>query len=198
VIRLGLSARDRRTGVVGVSVMAALILLSRGVPAWRGWVSDARAGADEQSRAVADADALVAGAGVAHDSLVARDERYMALAPALVAGGTPAEASATLASLLSETASADGVKLGAVQLRPVADIGARRTFIRVGVHADVVGDITGIATLLATLERGPLRLRVREITVTQPDAAAPGDRAEALHAELTIEGLALRRGGKAP
>jgi hypothetical protein len=59
------------------------------------------------------------------------------------------------------------------------------------VHADVVGDIHGITTLLATLERGSARLRVRELTVTQPDAAAPGDRVEALRADLTVEGLAM-------
>jgi hypothetical protein len=198
MIRLGISARDRRTLLVGVGIIGALVTLTRGVPAWRAWVAEARAGAEEQVRAVADADALVAGARAARDTLALRDARYVALAPALIGGDTPAEASATLASLVSSAASVVGVKLGAVQLRPVADTGARRAFVRIGVHADVVGDITGITTLLAGFEHGPLHLRVRDMTVTQPDAASPSDRVEALKADFTVEGLALAHARKAP
>jgi hypothetical protein len=161
-------------------------------------VSEARAGAREQVRAAADADALVADSRATRDTLAARNARYVALAPALVAGNTPAEASAMLASVVSGVVSAAGVKLGAVQLRPVVDTGGRHAFVRVGVHADVVGDVAGVMTLLASLEHGPLRLRVRDLTVTQSDAASPGDRVEVLRAELTVEGLALAHGGRTP
>ena len=188
-----LSARDRRTLLVGGAFIASLVVLAKGVPAWRQWVAESRGGALEQARAAADAEMLVARARAMRDSLATRNARYIALAPALVAGNTPAEASATLASLVSSAASTAGVKLGAVQLRAPADTGARRAFVRVSVHADVVGDIHGVTTLLATLERGPARLRVRELTVTQPDAAAPGDRVEALRADLTVEGLAMSK-----
>ena len=188
-----ISSRDRRTLLVGGGIIASLVVLSKGVPAWRDWVATSRAGALEQTRAASDADALVSHGKALRDTLAARNARYVALAPALVAGNTPAEAAATLASLVSSAASVAGVKLGAVQLRPPADTGARRAFVRIGVHADVVGDIQGITTLLASLERGPARLRVRDITVTQPDAAAPGDRVEALRADLTVEGLAIAR-----
>jgi hypothetical protein len=188
-----LSARDRRTLVVGGALVASLIVLAKGVPAWRTWVAEARADADEQARAAADADALVAHARATHDTLAARNARYIALAPALVAGNTPGEASATLVSVVSVAASAAGVKVGAIQLRPAADTGGQRAFVRVSVHVDVVGDIRGIAAMLAGLEHGPLRLRVRELTVTQPDAAAPADRVEALRTDLTVEGLAMAR-----
>jgi hypothetical protein len=66
------------------------------------------------------------------------------------------------------------------------------------VHADVVGDITGITILLASLEHGPVRVRVRDVTVTQPDATAPADRVEALRVELTVDGLALAHGQATP
>jgi hypothetical protein len=188
-----MSARDRRMLLVGGSVIASLIVLSKGVPAWRDWVANARAGAVEQARAAADADALIAHATATRDTVVARNARYVALAPALLSGNSAAEASATLASLVSSAASVAGVKLGAVQLRAPADTGARRTFVRIGVHADVTGDIRGVTTLLANLEHGAVRLRVRDLTVTQPDAAAPGDRVEALRAELTVEGLAMAK-----
>jgi hypothetical protein len=188
-----LSSRDRRTLLVGGSVIASLVVLSKGAPAWRDWVAEARAGAIEQIRAAADADVAVGHAKAMRDTLVARNARYVALAPALLAGNTPAEASATLASLVSSAASVAGVKLGAVQLCAPADTGARRAFVRVGVHADVVGDIAGVTGLVAALEHGAVRLRVRDLTVTQPDAASPGDRVEALRAELTIEGLAMAK-----
>jgi hypothetical protein len=156
-------------------------------------VANARAGAVEQTRAAWEADALVAHATATRDTVVARNARYVALAPALLSGNSPAEASATLASLVSGAASAAGVKLGAVQLRVPADTGARRTFVRIAVHADVTGDIRGVTTLLANLEHGAARLRVRDLTVTQPDVAAPGDRVEALRVELTVEGLAMAK-----
>jgi hypothetical protein len=188
-----ISSRDRLTLLVGVSVVASLVVLSKGVPAWRDWVAEARAGAIEQTRAATNADFALAQAKATRDTLVARNARYVALAPALVAGNTPAEASATLASLVSSAASVAGVKLGAVQLRALADTGARRAFVRIGVHADVVGDIAGVTALLSALEHGAVRLRVRDLTVTQPDAVAPGDRVEALRAELTVEGLAMAK-----
>lgn len=193
-----ISSRDRRTLVIGASVIGGVVVLARGVPAWRAWVSEAKAGAAEQVRAAADADRLVVQAKVARDSLMVRNARYIALAPALISGNTPAQASAALASLVSGAASSAGVKLGAVQLRPVVDTGARKAFVRVGVHADVVGDIGEITALLANLEHGPVRLRVRDVTVTQPDATTPSDRVEVLHADLTVEGLALQHREKTP
>jgi hypothetical protein len=188
-----ISSRDRRTLILGVSVIGTLVVLSNGIPAWRAWVTEARTAAAEQVRAAALADAVVAHARATRDTLSARNARYVALAPALVAGNTTAEASATLASLVSSAASAAGVKLGAVQLWTSADTGAQRAFVRVGVHADIVGDIRGVMAILATLERGPVRLRVRDLTVTQPDAASPADRVESLRAELTVEGLAMAK-----
>jgi threonine dehydrogenase-like Zn-dependent dehydrogenase len=193
-----ITARDRRTLAIGAGAIGCLLTIARGLPAWRSWLSDGRAAAAEQIRAAQEADALVSEAGAMRDTLAARNARYVALAPMLVSGDTPAEASASLASVMSSAASGAGVKLGTVQLRPAADTGARRTFVRVGVRADVVGDIAGIAALLASLERGPIRLRVQDVTVTQPDAASPRDRVEALHAEITIEGLALNHGGRVP
>jgi hypothetical protein len=188
-----LSTRDRRTIVVGGAAVASLILLAKGVPAWRAWIAESRARATEQMRMAADADVLLARAPAMRDTMAARNARYIALAPALVAGRTPAEASATLASLVSGAASAAGLKLGTVQLRAPADTGAHRAFVRVSVRADVVGDVHGLLAMLAGLERGPVRLRVRELTVTQPDATAPDDRIEELRADLTVEGLAMAK-----
>ena len=100
--RLAISTRDRRTLTIGASAIAALFVISRGVPAWRTWVHDAKAGAREQITAATQSDALIAGARAARDTLAVRKGRYVALAPALVSGVTPAEASASLASMVSQ------------------------------------------------------------------------------------------------
>lgn len=191
MISLTLTPRDRRVLLIGAGVIGVLVVLARGVPAWRAWVSESRASAAEQMRAAATADGIIGMSRVLRDTLAERDARYVALAPALVAGATPAEASATLASFVSGAASGAGVKLGSVQLRPVADTGSRRAFFRIGVHLDVVGDIRGLTSLIAALERGPTRLRIRDLTIVQPDPSSPSDRVEALRLELTVEGLAL-------
>lgn len=125
------------------------------------------------------------------DSLRARNARYLALAPALLDGDTPAAAAATLAGLVSGAASGAQVRMGAIQLR--IDTTARGAFVRVGVRADATGDVEGITGMLATLERGPEVLVFRELAITQPEPGAGDDRPEALRVELVVEGLAVRR-----
>ncbi len=189
--RIAMSPRERRLVIVGSTAIALIVVLGRGIPAWRAWVRDARAGAAEQMRAAATADALLAGTRGRQDTLAVRQARYLALAPSLVPGTTTGQASAALASFVSSSAAAAGVKLGAVQIRPAADTGHGHAFARVSVHADLVGDVRGLAALLLALERGPLGLRVRELTVNQAAPSAPTDRAEALHADLVVDGLVL-------
>ena len=200
--------RDRRVLIVGATVVATLLILARGLPAWRTWVRDARAKAAESAGVAEHAAALVRVAGPMRDSLVARNARYLALAPTLLAGRSSAAAGATLASVVSGAATEAGVKLGAVQIRTTAatspSVGAgvgrgsaavskaqSSAFLRVRVQSDVIGDVRGLTRLLLALERGPLRLVVRELSVTQSDPVGAADRPETLRAELTVEGLAV-------
>jgi hypothetical protein len=198
--RLALSARDRRTLIIGAAGIGAVLLVARGLPAWRGWVAESRAAAVERSTEAARAEGVVWVLPTLRDSLAARDIRFLALAPELLSGGSVNAAGATLASLVSNAAADAGVKLGAVQLRSrdaPADSGRHgaRTpppsFVRIRVEGDVTGDIHGITHFLLALERGPVRLVVRDLTITQSDAIGAPDRAEVLHATVAVEGLAL-------
>jgi Type II secretion system (T2SS), protein M subtype b len=200
VSRLGsaLSARDRRTLIVGATAIGSLVLVSRGLPAWRTWVREARVAAVEQLGDATRAEGVVRAFPAMRDSLAARNARYLALAPTLVSGGSVNAASATLASLVSTAAAESGVALGAVQMRtkdvPRRDSeAAHAVFTRVRVESDVTGDIRGIARFLATLEGGPVRLVVRDLTITQADAVGAPDRPEVLRAMVAVEGLALSR-----
>ncbi|HEX2778573.1 MAG TPA: type II secretion system protein GspM [Gemmatimonadaceae bacterium] len=190
----GTAPRDRRTLVIGALVIGALVLGTRGAPALVRVHSDMVRSARELEAEARRAQEAVAAAPVVAESLRARNVRYRALAPALLDGDTPAGAAATLAGLLSEAASAAQVRVGTVQLR--VDTAARGAFARVGVRADVIGDVEGITGMLAALERGPEVLVIRELAITQPDPGAGDDQPEALRMELMVEGLAVRRRGR--
>ena len=182
---------DRRAMLIGTAVVLALLLALRGVPAWRAWRSQLQGSAAELTAELQRAEASVATSGRVADSLRARKARFLALAPALVAGDSPAGSAAALASLVSGVAATSGLRVGAMQVR--ADTAGAGMFVRVGVRADVVGDVRGVSLFLATLEHGPVMLRVRELSIAQPEPSAPADRAEALRVELLVEGLAFQR-----
>lgn len=197
--RLVLSARDRRTLLAGASVVGGLIALARGLPAWRAWDADARASAAELTAERVRAERSVAGERSTVRAFRERAARYVALAPAVVPGPTPAAQAAALGAIVSGAAQGAGLKLGAVQVAvdSAASGDARRraaapsAFARLRVRADATGDVKGITDFLLALERGPALLRVRGLAVTQPEPAAPPERAEALRVEVVVEGLGL-------
>lgn len=185
----GMSARDRRALVVGVISISALVILSRGLPAWRGWRRAAHEGAIAATTDLGRARSLLSMSSAISDSLAARNDRFLALAPALLGGESPAAAGATLAGLVSGAAATSGVRLGAVQIRP--DTASSATFTRISVRADATSDISGVTKMLATLERGPTLLAIRSISIDQSEPAATSDRMEALRVTIVVEGLML-------
>lgn len=193
-----LSDRDRRTLMLGAIAIAALLLLTKGVPAWHAWQRDAEAGAIELATDAARSDAAIAAYPVLHDSLRVRSARLQALGSAIVAGADPASAAASLATIVSDAAADAGVKLGAVQPRVDSEphsLGAnrapsRQVFTHVSVRGDAIGDIVALTQFLADLEHGPALLAVRELSITQPEPAAPSNRMETLHADFAVVGLA--------
>jgi hypothetical protein len=192
----GMSERDRRVLVAGGAVILLILLLGRGIPAWRRWDEGVRAEAEGRMEAAARAEAAVRDLPAGLDSLEARRERFLALGGSLLEGESPAAAGAALAGLLSGTAARAGVQLGSVQVRP--DTAAAGAFLRVWVRADATGDLPSITRMLTLLEGAPERLRVRELSITQPSPGGPAEQPEALRVEVAVEGLALARGGGGP
>lgn len=132
------------------------------------------------------------------DTMQARSERFLRVAPLLLDGASAATAAATLASLVSGAAAAADARIGSVQVRaPVATDSsgtASRAFERVTVRATLTADVRGLAQLLLALESGQTLLSIDELSVTQPDPAADGTRPEALQVELVVSGLAHVKG----
>lgn len=186
-----MNGRDRRALTIGVSAIAILLLVGRGLPVIAQWEREARSRAAAQREMLERAISAVALSSRVRDSAHARGARIVALAPALLGGDTPGSASATLAGIISGAAALSNVRVGALQLH--VDTASRGTFVRVGVHGELTGDIAGITAMLSALESGPTLLVMRELSITQPEPAGPPDRAEALHIEMTVEGLMLRQ-----
>jgi len=186
-----ISEREKRVLAGGALAVALLVGVGRGVPAWRAWRDAAVARAELAAGRAADAEAGTRGLRARIDTVEARQARLASLAPALLDGTTPAAAGASLSGLLSGAAARAGVRLNSVQVVPDS-VRDDRTFLRVSLHADATGDVAGVARMLALIEGGPELLAVRELVITQPDPAVQGA-PEQLHAELTVEGLALAR-----
>jgi type II secretion system (T2SS) protein M len=187
-----LSARERRVVLGAATLIVLSIFASRVAPAWRTWNGERRNAADRGSIEVAAARVAITTLDATRDTLAARNARYLALAPALLAGETPGAAGASLAALVSAAVADAEMKLGAMQLRVDTTLGS--VFTRVSVRADAHGDVGGVTRLLLALERGPVLLAVRQIAISQPDPAAPPDRPEVLRVDFTVEGLALEVG----
>lgn len=190
--------RERRVLVAGAAGVVMIVACARGVPAWLAWQRGANARAAELGTRVIQVRRAVASARATQDSLVHRSGRLDALTSRLIAGDTPAAAAATLAALLSDTAEGAAVRVNSLQVRP--DSVGRATFTRVAVRVDATGDVDGLTQFLLALETDSTVLVVRELSITQPDPAAPSDRAEALRAEVLVEALAViqRREGVPP
>ncbi len=182
-----LSARDRRTLVIGAVSIGCLVIVGRGVPAWRAWEHRAIASADAAARATARDQALTRNARVIHDSLAARRARFTALAPAWLGGDSPAAAGAGLAAVITRAATDAAVTLGTLDIH--TDSAGQAPFVPLRVRVSVSGDIQGLATLLAALDRGPVATNVASLDVQGGDPAATPQRPEILHADLTIEAL---------
>ena len=184
-----LSHRDRRTLVAGGVTVLVLLLGVRGIPAWRAWVHATQSSAAALSARVAMARRDVAGRRIITRTADSLAQAYLALAPALLRGNTPAQASASLASYVSDAAAASGTHLGAVQLS--VDSGAAHAELyKVSIRADVTGDVRGVTALLRTLEGGnaPL-LAVRTLSISQSDPGAPTNHAEVLQVSIEVDGL---------
>lgn len=199
--RFAISSRDRRALSIGVVAIAGTFVVARGVPALRHWSEASVSSAQEVVAEARRAEASVRAATALQDTMHARSERFVALAPALLDGASPATAGATLASLVSGAAAAADAKLGSVQVRTdttTRDSSGRasRTFARVSVRASLTADVRGLSKILLALERGPTMLTVEELTITQPEPGADGTRPEVLQVELVVAGLALARAEK--
>lgn len=186
-----MTARDRRALLIGGTVVGTAVLGLRALPwtlqrlaAWRAQVVAAEA-------TLARERALLARAPAVRDSLDRALAGVVALAPALVGSRTPAEASATLASLLTLGDSRHALKVVSVDPLPDSVAGV---FDRVALHVALEGDVRGLTSFLAAVETGAPLLTVTQLRVDAPAPAGPQSAPEALEIRLTVAAYGLVRG----
>jgi hypothetical protein len=186
-ISLGMTRRDLRALVVGVTLMSSIVGLGKGIPALRDWEASERASATEAAGQLAVA-RRVAATG---ERIRARGARVAAESAAsdssLLRGASPAEAAGTLALQLGDMAEDAGAVLGPMSVR--ADSVFVNGFASVAVRLGVTADIEALVGLLNSVEGGESLLAVKELTVTQGDPAAPSNRPEALRVEMVVQAL---------
>jgi hypothetical protein len=187
-MQLALSARDRRTLVIGVSVVGSLFALGRGLPALMSWQSTRIADATATVGDLTDARAGRRALPTLRDSAREQQARIAAIDSAIVTAPTSSAAAALLASALEEMADEARVKVGAMQL--VADSAAAGAVVQVGVRLTGVADVYGLLELLKAVEGGEALLAVRELAVSQSDPAAPSTKPEALRIDMMVVGMA--------
>jgi hypothetical protein len=186
-MKLQLTPRDRRTLLLGASVMASAWLATRGVPALLRAHADSRARTEASVQQLAAAREALEGATWTRDSLAARGRRLVEWAPRLVAGATPSEAMAELQSLVSDLASQHRVRI--VRVQPSAD-SAAGLFTPVRLRVEAQADVSGLAHWLAAMEEDDRLLTIVGLSISAPEPAAVSNQAEVLRAELVIAGWA--------
>jgi hypothetical protein len=187
-IQLGLSARDRKTLMVGGTTVALLFALARGLPAALAWqrdrISDAATLTQQTTTSRTNARLLPA----RRDSLRAREARLAAIDSVMLSGPSASSAAADLAASLEEICDSSRFKVTAMQLR--ADSAATGSLVAVAVRVTGTTDVLGLAAFLHAVEGGDAPLIVREMAVTQPEPAAPAGKVESLRVDILVEAIA--------
>jgi len=184
---LALGARDRRVIVIGAVTISLLVGLSRGLPALRSWVQNRTAEARASAEQLAEARNGMRLLTALRDTLRVRRERLSAIDSVLPAQSSPSAVAATIASELEDFADDNGVKLATLQMR--ADTTVRFGRVRATVRLGGITDVTGLAGFLRSIEAGETPLVVRELSVSQPEPAAPDSRPESLRFDMLVVGL---------
>lgn len=187
ISKLGLSERDRRTLIGGGGIVIALLVLARGIPELRRWEEARASEAESSATAVGEMRGGIAALAALRDSTHARTARLAALDSSLISGVSPAAVAAGLASMLGDLADDNAVKVNAMQLH--SDSVVKAGLARADVRVTGVADVTGLAGFLRDIEGGPALLRIRELSISQPDPAGGNEKPEALRVDLVIEGL---------
>ncbi|HEX3865445.1 MAG TPA: GspMb/PilO family protein [Gemmatimonadaceae bacterium] len=187
-LTIGMSPRDRRTLLVGVTSVGSIVGIGRALPALLAWQ---RAQVEQAANLTQDLQAAEReerAVGTIRDSVRARSARLARYDSSMLSAGSASAASAALASSLADLADAAPIKVSSMQLR--ADSAAPGSIAPVAVRVTGTTDVKGLGEFLRAVEGGEVPLMVRELAVTQPEPNAPDNKIESLRVDILVEGLA--------
>ena len=185
-----ISSRDRRTLMVGVVSISAIILASQGVPAWRAWDESAQLDAAEATGALTRLERELHLLPALRDSARARASRAALAELQVIVAETAGRAGAELAERVTAMADDLGLRVTVVQIRPDSVFHASRAWV--AIHLAASGDVTHLAEFLTAMESSPASFAVRELTVSPSDPLLTDGRPEILRFQVFVEALAVQ------
>lgn len=188
-----MTPRDRRALVLGAVTVLGAVVLVRGLPATLRFWHTLRQRTARQVETARRSRAILAAQPAIRDSLTVVLGKIVALAPQLVEGRSSAEAGASLSGLLSLAASRHELRM--VRLDPLADSSAG-VLRRIQAHAELEGDVRGLARLLKAVETSDPVLDVVSLEISPADPFSSATTAEVLHIELTVSAYYLPSGAQ--
>jgi hypothetical protein len=184
-----MSAKDRRAVVVGVSVIVAALLLVRGIPAYRGALTDTRDRLASERDALARERAAVTAASRNPQLQHLADSAMRAATPRLFEGRDDVMASAELVTYLSGLTRQNRVLLQDAQTRPATASPSGVRTLHVDIRAE--SDLRGILALLQALERGGKLVRIDRIDISRNPRGMSDPGMEVLSLAASLSAFAL-------
>lgn len=180
----GHSARDRRTLMLGAVAVACVLALYAVIPVLRGW-SEREAAIDGVRRELATLRGVQRAAPMLRTALASRTARAADFPQRPVAAGTAALAAGVLQGVLQRYA--DESQLAVSELNVAGDPDAT-TVPLAALPATMIalGDVYGVADLLARVQHGATLLEVRELTVQVNPARRAEGGGELLQVTLVL------------
>jgi len=184
-----ISARDRRTAVIGMAMVATLATAARGPSLVRRWVGErAAVGAVLRERFTVVRDARQHMTSL-RDTLQRRRVRLAEWSQRFIRASAPAVGAAQLGAIVERKADDANVKIATVELQ--ADSISRAGPAKIVARVSGEGDVIGLGGFLSSLEREDPIIVVRELRVTQTEPLGSGLRVEVLRFDLVLESLVL-------
>lgn len=198
MIDMNLSARDRRTALIGLGIVSSLLILGRVAPEWYSW----RERVEESTRATL-LEASMAKATIDRRRDIGAEAKHAQLlrlevAPVFVDGSSATAAAAAFASAIAGTATTNGIRIGSLQANSdstAVDSGGVR---RIRLRGEGSGDLHAVAHFLAALEDGLPLIAIRELSITREKSNAPGSQLESIHIDFEVEAMTYPHTGDEP
>ncbi len=183
-----MNTRDRRALMLGLFVLGPALAYIWGVKPLLASFNRTRDQIFDQRQLLAQEKAAVAAARQNPDLKRIADSAMHATATRLFEGRDDVQASAQLASHLTEVAQRSDVLLQSAGTRPTELVNGIRT-LRVEIRGE--SDIRGLLEFLKALESGEKLLRVDRLDISRSMAAAEVEGVEPLAVAATIVGFAI-------
>jgi Tfp pilus assembly protein PilN len=173
--------------MIGFVAVVSLVTFARGLPALRSWENEQSSAATSAARELALFRGGLRALPEIRDTLRARHRRLLVVDSTLLHGASPSAIAAALASVLEDVAEDNAIKITALQLR--ADSVAIAGLSHVAVRLTGVSDVIGLVGFLRDVEGSAIPLVVRDLSVSQPEPAAPDSKPEALRIDVLVAGI---------